>query len=49
MKKQYIKPSMQVYEMKARQMILCGSSIPGYDDDYGYMPGLGKDDNSHLA
>ena len=47
MKKQYMKPSMQVYELKGRSPILCGSGNP-YDDDFAYMPGFGKDD-SHLT
>ena len=51
MKKKYEKPSMKVVELKHRTMILSGSpnGIPGYDDDYGYMPKLGKDDMNHLA
>lgn len=51
-KKAYEKPTCKVYELQHRTMLLAGSGergIPGYDDDYGYMPGLGKDDNNHLA
>ena len=28
--------------------LLAGSGIPGYDDDFGYIPGIGNDRN-HLA
>ena len=51
-KKQYEKPSMKVVELQHRTMLLAGSGerdIPGYDDDYSYMPGLEKDDINHLA
>ncbi len=50
-KKRYEKPSMKVVELKHRTMILCGSpnGVPGYDDDYGYMPELRKDGMNHLT
>jgi len=51
MKKQYMKPSMKVYNLQHRTMILCGSDekgIPSYDDDYGYIPRIG-DGSNHLA
>ena len=45
MKRRYIKPSMKVYELKQKPMILAGSDKP---DQWGYMPGLPHDEN-HLA
>jgi len=50
-KKRYEKPSMKVVELKHRTMILCGSpnGVPGYDDDYGYMPGVVGDSTKHLT
>ena len=39
MKKQYTKPSMEVYDLKHRQMILCSSEpTRGYDYEFGYIP-----------
>ena len=40
MKKQYTKPSMEVYELKQRPALLCGSGDPTqrYDYQFGYMP-----------
>ena len=52
MKKEYKKPTMKVVLLQHQCHLLAGSGdrgIPGYDDDYGYMPGIGKDDNNHLA
>jgi hypothetical protein len=39
MKKQYIKPEMQSYDIKMTQ-ILCGSD--GYDEPLGYAPGQNR-------
>lgn len=33
----------------AHCQLLAGSKIPGYDDEYGYMPGWGKDGHNHLT
>ena len=40
MKKQYTKPSMEVYDLKQRPALLCGSGDPtqGYDYEFGYIP-----------
>ncbi len=51
MKKEYIKPSMKVHELKQRAALLVGSgnkkSMPKeYDDEMGYIPGTGE---PHLA
>ena len=50
MKKKYIKPSMQVYDIKPTQ-ILCGSPNNPYqwDGPGAYIPGSGDDDMNHLA
>ena len=42
-KKKYIKPSMEVYDLPGRQMILCYS-----DRELGYLPGM-SDDEKKLA
>lgn len=42
MKKQYIKPQMQAYDVKITQM-LCGSA-PEYPGPFGYIPGQHEDD-----
>ena len=51
MKKQYTKPSMEVYELMQRQMmqmLLCASGNPPrrYDDEFGYMSGDTTDMNN---
>ena len=58
MKKNYSKPSMQVFNLKQRQMILCGSNgepsgepkrrgAPSdYDDNFAFTPGDASDMNS---
>ena len=39
MKKQYTKPSMEVYELKQRPALLYGSDpTRGYDEEFGYIP-----------
>ena len=43
-KKAYIKPTSRVIKLQHRMQILCGSGNP-YDDDFAYMPGVGKDEN----
>ena len=49
MKQRYEKPSMKVYELKQKPMILAGSGNPnGYPGNFGYMPGQPHDE-SHLA
>jgi hypothetical protein len=54
MKKQYSKPSVQVIDLKHRQMILCGSNgdksnsrkAPSdYDDEFSFIPGSPADMN----
>lgn len=46
MKRKYEKPSMKVYQLQHRTMILCGS---GYDDEV-YAPGIGIwEDKNRLA
>ena len=54
MKKNYSKPSMQVINLKQRQMILCGSNgdksnsrkAPSdYDDEFSFIPGSPADMN----
>ena len=39
-KKTYLKPSMQVVELRRRQLLLSGS-----DPDYGYIPNMREDMN----
>ena len=51
MKKNYSKPSMQVFNLKQRQMILCASGeqkrgVPRYDEDFAFIPGDASDMNS---
>ena len=55
MKKQYIKPSTKVIDLKQRQVLLCGSgnekgrkSPCDYDDEFAYMPRFTPDEN-HLG
>lgn len=44
MKKQYMKPSMKVYELQGRARILCGSGEPDY---WGYAaPGIDNENNN---
>jgi len=39
MKKQYTKPSMEVYDLKQHPSLLCGSDpTRGWDDQFGYIP-----------
>jgi hypothetical protein len=45
MKKEYLKPSMKVFELRHRQTILCGS---GEGPDFGYTPTIGED-GKHLV
>lgn len=46
MKKQYIKPSMTVYELKSQPQLLAGSTYPNdWDGPVGYAPGTGDDMN----
>ena len=42
-KKNYVKPSMEVYDLPKRQMILCLSN-----GELGYIPGSSEDEK-HLA
>ena len=42
---------MQVFNLKQRQMILCGSNdepagVPRYDEDFAFIPGDASDMNS---
>ena len=55
MKKNYSKPSMQVFNLKQRQMILCASGgqekrrgVPpsDWDEDFAFTPGDASDMNS---
>ena len=55
MKKNYSKPSMQVFNLKQRPVLLCGSSdepaksrkAPSdYDDYFAFIPGDASDMNS---
>ena len=55
MKKNYSKPSMQVFNLKQRQMILCASGgqekrrgVPpsDWDEDFAFIPGDASDMNS---
>jgi len=41
MKKRYEKPSMKVYELKQKSVILAGSD----PDQWGYVPAIGTDEN----
>ena len=44
MKKQYIKPSMKVFELHTKPQLLVGSGYPNdWDGPIGYTPGLGTD------
>lgn len=49
-KKKYIKPSMEVYELKGMSNLLVGS-IPGSDGEGGYIPAIPgtPDDEKQLA
>ena len=47
MKKQYLKPAMQAYDIKMTQM-LCGSA-PKYPGPFNYVPGLHTDDKNLVA
>ena len=51
MKKNYIKPSMEVYELKDMPQMLVGSSIPGYGGEGSYIPAIPgtPDDEKQLA
>lgn len=40
-KKAYLKPTSYVIELQHRMQILCGSGNP-YDDNFAYVPGIGK-------
>lgn len=42
-KKKYVKPSMEVYDLPGRQLILCFSN-----GGLGYLPGM-SDDEKKLA
>ena len=54
MKKNYSKPSMQVFNLKQRQMILCasgeeykGRKAPNnWNEDFAFIPGDASDMNS---
>jgi len=50
MKKKYIKPSMQVYNIKCTQL-LCGSPTDPNQWPYpgAYIPGQPSDEMNHLA
>ena len=50
MKKNYIKPSMEVYELKDMPQMLVGS-IPGYGGEGSYIPAIPgtPDDEKQLA
>lgn len=47
MKKDYQKPSMRVIELHQKAHLLAASDPQpnGWDDDFGYVPGIGKDMN----
>ena len=45
MKKQYIKPTMQVYEIKGRSQLLAGSDPYPADIPLGYTPGISEKKN----
>ena len=48
-KKQYLKPSMTVYEITATPKLFFGSPFNG-DGEGGYIPGMNLDqDKNHLA
>lgn len=52
MKKQYMKPSMKVYKVHMTHLICTSGGdrgIPGYDDDFGYMPNFGEDGMNKMA
>ena len=57
MKKNYSKPSMKVFNLKQRPVLLCGSNgepsgepkrrgAPLYDEDFAFIPGDASDMNS---
>ena len=48
MEREYEKPSMKVYELQGRMMMLCGSGTPDYDQDFTHIPGIGEN-GIHLA
>ncbi len=47
MKKNYMKPSMKVYELKRRPQLLQSSG--DYPGGLGYVPGFASEDDNHLA
>ncbi len=50
MKKQYIKPSTTVYELKSQSQLLAGSGYPNdWDGPVGYAPSQPMDDMNKLA
>lgn len=48
MKQEYQKPTMRVVELHQNTHLLAGSGPNEYDDEFGYVPGIGNDMN-HLA
>lgn len=50
MKQEYQKPTMRVVELHQKTHLLTGSDPQPneWDDDFGYVPGIGNDMN-HLA
>lgn len=46
MKKKYIKPTVSVYPLPKRPVLLVGSGTDGYDGDFSYMPRINEDHNS---
>lgn len=52
MKQEYQKPTMRVVELHQNTHLLAGSGAPPkpdeWDDNFGYVPGIGNDMN-HLA
>ena len=47
MKKAYQKPTMRVVVLRHHALLLAGSGVPGYDDDFAYVSGIGND--KHLV
>ena len=43
MKKQYIKPTMKVYDLPVHPQILAGSAPHDWDGPVGYAPGAGEE------
>ena len=49
MKKQYIKPSMKVFELHTKPQLLAGSYPNDWNGPIGYTSGISTDDMNKMA